>query len=120
MSDDPWRGVELPRFVRILGKLAHCKGMQRLRSDYALTDKTTAPDAPRGWYENDELGVSAVIIQGRIDCIMFCAEPHAGFGGPRTPCFLGAHYGMSRDQIRKRFARPDEVVPSWDGTLAHA
>jgi hypothetical protein len=120
MAKARWRPAELPWFVPVLGRPPGSAGLVRLCSHYDLVAVPAGAENP-GWYENLELGVSVVMLHDRVDCIIFSADPRHGFGGPHTPCFLGARWGMSREQVRARFGIPDEERGPYPaaGSLAH-
>lgn len=116
-----WQDAEIPWFVTVLGAPSGSNAVSRLRSQYALVDKSAYPGGPPFSLENDELGIAVVFIKDRVDCIMFCAQPASGFGGPKTPCFFGARHGMSRERVHRLYGPPDaEIEPRPHITLAHA
>lgn len=118
MAKARWRAAELPWFVAVLGKPRGSKGLSRLCSHYELVPRPEGTDNP-GWYESDELGISVAVIHDRVDAIMFGVYPRGGFGGPHTPCFLGARWGMSREQVRALFGAPDQAVGPCTTAPAH-
>jgi hypothetical protein len=112
--------IELPWFVSLLGHAPSHALFSKMCEEYALTTKSPA-DAPPAWYENAEFGVSVYFEFGKVDAIQFFSQPHRNFGGPLTPSFLGVDYSMKRDDIRRRFGEPDEVVGErTTGTIRHA
>lgn len=121
MTTARWTSARLPWFVTALGEPPGGEGLTRLRSQFELVPKHGSDRRPR-WYENDALGVSVAIVRGRVDSISFHADPRHGFGGPHTPCFLGARWGMSREQVRALFGEPDEVREPYAAIeeMAHA
>lgn len=60
-----WRDTDIPWFVALLGAPAGGNAVSRLRSQYALVDKSRDPTATVGWFENDELGISVAFRRGR-------------------------------------------------------
>jgi len=116
-----WRDAEVPWFVTVLGAPPRGNAVSRLRTQYSLVDKSSGPEATSGWFENDELGISVAFIRGWVDCIMFCAQAEKGFGGPHTPCFFGARWGMSAEHVHRLFGPPDAVIePRLTISLPHA
>lgn len=99
--------VELPWFVSLLGHSTSHAQFAHMCAEYALTNDEL--DSQVGWYENATRGVSVYIKWGKIDTVQFFSQAHLNFGGALTPSFLGLDFGMSRDDIRRRFGEPDEV-----------
>ncbi len=104
-------GPDLPWYTRLLGSEPEGEGFKRLVADFKLSSAEDSGASNR-WYENERVGVSVFIGQGKIEAIQFYSAEHPNFNGFKGPLPLGLDFGMSREKVRELLGDPQSVTSS--------
>jgi hypothetical protein len=100
--------ANLPWYAALLGSAPEGEGFDRLLAEFKLTTEE-AEKAVR-WYENENLGVSVLIRQGKIDAIQLYSAEHPDFDGFQGELPLGLDFEMTRHKVQERLGNADHVT----------
>lgn len=103
--------TNLPWYARLLGREPEGEEFKRLIAEFKLSSQEESSASNR-WYENENVGVSVFVCQGRIDAIQFYSDEHPNFDGFKGSLPLGLNFGMTRDKAREQLGDPDSVSPA--------
>ena len=109
----------MPWYTALLGAKPKGEKFARLVSEFKLSSVEAYGGVP--WYENDELGVSVSILDGRIHAIQFFSAENPHFKGFPGQLPLGLSFEMTRAEVRESLGDPDDVFPERPaGVARHA